>query len=66
MQKKKKELHKGDYCWNIITELLKCKFQMEIAVAVILRMLSEHTQRNHSIDTTGWKASYYAKGQSFP
>lgn len=39
---------------------------MEIAVAVILLMLSEHTQRNQSIDTTGWKAPYYAKGQSFP
>lgn len=62
----KKESHKGDYCLNIITELLECKFQMEIAVTVILLMLSECTQRNQSIDTTGWKASYYAKGQSFP
>lgn len=39
---------------------------MEIAITVILLMLSEYTQRNQSIDTTGWKASYYAKGQSFP
>lgn len=52
LQCKKKESSK-DYCLNIITQLLKCKFQMEIAVTIILLMLSVYTQRNQSIDTTG-------------
>jgi len=52
----KKASHKGDYCLNIIIELLKCRFQMEIAVTIILRRPSEYTQRKQSIDMTGCKA----------
>lgn len=52
----KKASCEGDYCLNIFTELLKCKFQMEIATVVIFLRPSEYTQRKQSIDTTGCKA----------
>jgi len=51
----KKASHKEDSL-NIIMELLKCKFQMEIALMAILLRPSENTQRKQSIDKTGCKA----------